>query len=71
MPSPISPILSLAALDQLIIRREIILARLEDQLEQFNAPSAGRQAVETAITIAKIAVERLERKRAVIITRDL
>jgi hypothetical protein len=71
MPSKNSPALSLAALDQLIVRREINLTRLAEQLETFGAPSAGRKAVETAISIAKVALERLERERAAIVTRDM
>jgi len=71
MPSKNSPALSLAALDQLIVRREINLTRLEEQLETFGAPIAARQAVETAISIAKVALERLERERAAIVTRDM
>lgn len=71
MPFPISPILSLAALDQLIIRREINLTRLEEQLAQYDSRSAGQQAVETAISIATVAMERLQQKRVVIVTGDL
>ncbi|WP_242140963.1 hypothetical protein [Sphingomonas sp. TREG-RG-20F-R18-01] len=61
----------MAALDQLIIRREINLARLEEQLERCAVSGAGRQAIETAISIAKVALERLGRKRAAVVMGDL
>lgn len=61
----------LAALDQLIIKREFNLSRLQHQLEELNEPTAGRLTVETAILLARVALERLAKNRADIIMRGL
>lgn len=61
----------LAALDQLIIKREVNLSRLQDQLEELNEPTAGRLTVETAILLTRVALERLAKNRADIVMRGL
>jgi hypothetical protein len=69
VPIGSNPIQILAALDQLIIKREINITRLEEQLEIFEAPFVGRQAVNHAVNSANVALQRLTRKRVEIVTR--
>jgi hypothetical protein len=61
----------LAAVDQLIIEREMNLTRLKDLVNSFCEVGVRRAHLDTAITFAEEALHRLTRQHAQMVERQL